>query len=166
MSRDGYFFEGLKFLIIIFWVCADGFQGLSRTFHYPIQFLTFYLVFWIYLLILKMLTEALLRIPFSVIGRCFSLVPTSPWLQENAQQLTCHRRLPVWFTESRAASCKHFQCQNCHFRVFEQVTGRIFEISKWIQKNKLKLLFDFFIKQRKKIEKTINACTESTYCYF
>jgi hypothetical protein len=26
-----------------------------------------------------------------------SLVPTSHWLQENAQELTCHRRLSVWF---------------------------------------------------------------------
>jgi len=38
-----------------------------------------------------MLTETILRILFSVIGRC-SLVPTS-----NAQELpvTCHSRLPV-----------------------------------------------------------------------
>jgi hypothetical protein len=54
---------------------------------------------------LKLLTEILLRIPFSVIGRC-SLLPTSHWLQRicariNLSQaalciiLQNHRRLPV-----------------------------------------------------------------------
>ncbi len=51
-------------------VCADCFQGLSKAFHYPTQLLTFYLLLRNYLLILKMLTETLLKIPFSVIGRC------------------------------------------------------------------------------------------------
>ncbi len=37
VSRDWYFFEGLKILIITFCVSADGFQGLSKAFHYPIQ---------------------------------------------------------------------------------------------------------------------------------
>jgi hypothetical protein len=36
-SRDGYFFEGLKILIITFRVSADGFQGLLKAFHFPIQ---------------------------------------------------------------------------------------------------------------------------------
>ncbi len=31
-------FEGLN---TIFCVCADGFQGLSKAFHYPLQLLTF-----------------------------------------------------------------------------------------------------------------------------
>jgi hypothetical protein len=44
MSRDGYFFEGLIVLLRTFWVCADGFQGLSKAFHYPLQFLTVYLL--------------------------------------------------------------------------------------------------------------------------
>jgi hypothetical protein len=38
------FFEGLNILISTFCVCADGFQGLSKAFHYPIQLLTFYLL--------------------------------------------------------------------------------------------------------------------------
>jgi hypothetical protein len=42
VSRDGYFFEGINILISTFCVCAEGFQGLSETFHYPIQLLTFY----------------------------------------------------------------------------------------------------------------------------
>jgi hypothetical protein len=71
VSGDGYFFEGLNILISTFCIYDDGFQGLSKAFHCPIQLLTFYLLLWNYLLILKMLTETLLRISFSVIGRCF-----------------------------------------------------------------------------------------------
>jgi hypothetical protein len=52
-----------------------------------------------------MLTETLLRIPFSVIGRC-SLVPTSHWLQRKCARINLspeafgiilknHRRIPV-----------------------------------------------------------------------
>jgi hypothetical protein len=45
VSRDGYFFEGLKnILISIFFEGADGFQGLSKAFHYPMNLLTFYLL--------------------------------------------------------------------------------------------------------------------------
>jgi hypothetical protein len=44
-----------------------------------------------------MLTEILIRIPFTVIGR-FRLVLTFHWLhRKNAQALTHHRRLPIWF---------------------------------------------------------------------
>ena len=39
-SRNGYFVKGLFILIFTFCVCADGFQGLSKAFHYPIQLLT------------------------------------------------------------------------------------------------------------------------------
>jgi hypothetical protein len=46
VSRDGSFFEGLlNILISTFCVCDDGFQGLSEAFHYPIQLLTFDLLF-------------------------------------------------------------------------------------------------------------------------
>jgi hypothetical protein len=58
VSQNGYFFLGLYILINTFCVYADGFQGLSKAFHYPIQLLT---------LLLKMLTETLLRIPYFVI---------------------------------------------------------------------------------------------------
>ncbi len=34
-------FEGLKILISTFCVCANGFQGLSKAFHCPLQFLPF-----------------------------------------------------------------------------------------------------------------------------
>jgi hypothetical protein len=37
-------FEGLNILISTFSVCADGFQGLSKAFHYHVQLLTLYLL--------------------------------------------------------------------------------------------------------------------------
>jgi hypothetical protein len=40
-SRDGYFFGGLNFMICTFCLCADGFQALSKAFHYPIQLFNF-----------------------------------------------------------------------------------------------------------------------------
>jgi hypothetical protein len=62
---------------------------------------------------MKMLTETLLRIPFSVIDRC-SLVLTSHWLQGkcagiNLSQAAC----------GGVISCNHFQFQNLRFRFFE-----------------------------------------------
>jgi hypothetical protein len=47
----------------------DGFQGFSKAFHYTHTNITFIFAS-LKLLILKMLSETLLRIPFSVIGRC------------------------------------------------------------------------------------------------
>jgi hypothetical protein len=43
-SVTGGFFEGPNILISTFCECADGFQGLPKAFHYPIEFLTFYLL--------------------------------------------------------------------------------------------------------------------------
>ncbi len=31
------------------------------------------------------------------------------------------------FTESRAASCMHFQCRNCHFRLFDEGSCKYFK---------------------------------------
>jgi hypothetical protein len=70
------FFEGLVNLISTFCVCADGFQRIYKSFHYPIQLLTFYLLLRNPLVILKMISETLLRITFSVLDR-YSLVPIS-----------------------------------------------------------------------------------------
>jgi hypothetical protein len=39
------FFNGLNILISTFCVFVNGFQGLSKAFNYPIQLLTFYLLF-------------------------------------------------------------------------------------------------------------------------
>jgi hypothetical protein len=35
--RDGYFFESLNILISTFCVCADSFQDLPKSSHYPKQ---------------------------------------------------------------------------------------------------------------------------------
>jgi hypothetical protein len=58
---------------------------------------------------------ALLRISFSVIGRC-SLVPTSHWLQGKCARIDLS---PVALGIILPAFCKHFQLQNRSFRVFE-----------------------------------------------
>ena len=90
VSQDGYFFSGQNILISSFCVCADA------------LFASFTVV---YLLILKMLTETLLIVPFSMIGRC-SLVPTSHWLLGKCARINSspaafsiilqnHSRLPV-----------------------------------------------------------------------
>jgi hypothetical protein len=80
------------------------------SFSLPYTILTFYLLLWNYLPILKMLTETLLRIPFPVIGRC-SQVSTPRLLLGKCPKLTYHRQLP----ESQAASCIHF-----HPRLFDR----------------------------------------------
>ncbi len=60
-------FEGLNILISTFYVCADGFQGLSNAFHYPIQLFTFFCFFEITVLAnFKMLTETLLLCDWSM----------------------------------------------------------------------------------------------------
>ncbi len=67
---------------------------------------------------LKMLTETLLRINSLCFWSLFSSADLSL-----AKDLTCHRRLPVWFSR---ITLKHFHCQNHCFRTFEGVIGRIF----------------------------------------
>jgi hypothetical protein len=43
----------------------------------------------------------------------------SHWLQGNAQELTCYWELPDDKTESKAASCMHFQLSKSPLWVFE-----------------------------------------------
>ncbi len=109
VSRDGYFFEGLNILVST--VCADGFHGHSEAFYYPIQFLTFYLLLWNYLLILKMLTKIPFRIPLSVIGRC-SIMPTTHWLQGKCARINL----------SKAASCMILQNHRYGFLLASSVS--------------------------------------------
>ncbi len=104
----GYFLESLKILVSTVCVWTDGF-------HCSIQLLSFYLLLWIYLLILKMLTETLLRIPFSGIGRR-SLVPTSHWLQEKCTGIYMSQAISNMILQNHR---RHFQCQNRRFRIFE-----------------------------------------------
>jgi hypothetical protein len=54
------FFKGLNISISTFCVCADGFQGLSKAFHYSLQTSTSYLLLRNYLQILKIITKTLL----------------------------------------------------------------------------------------------------------
>jgi hypothetical protein len=76
-----------------------------------------------------MLTENLLKIPFSVIGRS-SLVPTSHWMQGKYAKINLsqaafgmilqnHRRLPVSIFSVKISSVGSLKL----------VTGRIFKIS-------------------------------------
>jgi hypothetical protein len=60
-----------------------------------------------------MLAETILRIPFSVFGRC-SLVPTQA---ASGMILQNHRQLPVSI----------FQCKNCRFGAFEAGYWKDFE---------------------------------------
>jgi hypothetical protein len=74
-TRDSVtrFFGGLNILIstsVYALMVFKVFQKLFTT-------LCNYLLLWNYLLILKINTETLLRIPFSVIGRCFLVLPVS-----------------------------------------------------------------------------------------
>ncbi len=39
--------------------------------------------------------------------------------RENAQESTCHRRLPVWFYRITGGFLQAFYCKNRRFRVFE-----------------------------------------------
>jgi hypothetical protein len=104
--------------------CLSGpgntvFQKLFTTLHNITFFASLKL-----LIILKMLTETLLRIPFSVIGRC-SLVPTSHWLQGkytrvNLCILQNHKRLPVTIFCVKIAALGSLK----------RVSGRNFKISK------------------------------------
>ncbi len=91
------------------------FQEFTKVVYYLIQLLTFYLLLWHYLLILKKLSEILLRFPFSVIGQTFSSADTS--LPAGKRRGTGGFRYD--FTESQAASCKHFKSWNSRFRVFK-----------------------------------------------
>jgi hypothetical protein len=116
------FFEGLNILIstLTFCVCADGLQVLLQSFHYSIQLLTFYLISWKYLN-LNMLAETLLRVPFSVIGRC-SLVPTSLWKQGKCARINLSHGF--WY------DFNIFSVKIAALGSLERVAGRIFKISK------------------------------------
>lgn len=80
VSRKEYLFCFFKhfnqYFLCTRWWNSRFFQSFSA----PFTIITFYLLLWNFLLILKMLTEALLRIPFSVVGQC-SPMSTPFWLQ-------------------------------------------------------------------------------------
>jgi hypothetical protein len=81
------------------------FQKLFTTLY---NYLLFILLLWNNLLILKMLSEPLLRIS------------SHHWLQEKSRELTCVTGgIREYLKVAQAASCKHFQCLNRRFRVFK-----------------------------------------------
>jgi len=111
------FFEVLNLLISAFCVFADGFQVLKVFLK---LFITQYKnsLFICFFEITKMLTDALFRISFSVIGRC-SPVPISHWMQGNSHcaridlslaafgiTLQNHRRLPISISAVKIAALR------------------------------------------------------------
>jgi hypothetical protein len=74
-------------------------------------------------LILKMLTETLIRIPIP--SGDLSLAD-----EKMRKNQLATGRFRYDFTEPQAASCKHFQSQNRRSRSLKQVTGKIFKTSK------------------------------------
>ncbi len=118
------FFEGLNILIstLTFCVCADGLQGLSRSFHYSIQLLIF--ISWNYLN-LKMLQNSLF-FDWSMFSSA-DLSLAAGKMRKN--KLGCYRRLSVSIFSVKIAALGSL----------ERVTRRIFKISKEFHSSKLKL---------------------------
>jgi hypothetical protein len=96
----------------------------------------------------------------------FSSAILSLTASENAQELTCHRRLTVCFTNhAYAASCMQYQCQNHRFSAFEACYC-MEEFSKLVSnfKERAKTLSLIFSSTKKQtIVKTIRTCIESIY---
>jgi hypothetical protein len=107
-------FEGLNILISIFFECADGFQDLFKVNSFS--------------LILKILTEALLRIHLSVIGR-YSLVPTSHWLQGKCARITVTKAASGMILQNhRLLPISIFSLKIVASGSFKRVTGRILKL--------------------------------------
>ncbi len=146
--------------LVLEWIVSGTVSCVRRWFSW--SFISFWPlntnINFLFLLILKMHTETLLRIPFSLIGWCF-LVPTSHLLQGKCARINLsqaasgmilqnHRRLPVSI----------FQCQNRCFRAFEA------GYRKYFKKEQAKSLSLIFLSTKKQKNcKTIRACTESNY---
>ncbi len=95
VSRDGYFFWRSKHFNLYFLCMPLWFSMSFKSFSLLYTIINFLIAsFWNYLLILKMLTETLLRILFSVVVDFhWPLIGCN----ENARELTCHQRLLVLF---------------------------------------------------------------------
>ncbi len=130
VSRDGYLFWSSKhfnkyryFLCMRWW-----FSRSFKSFLLPYTSINFLFASLKLLIIWQILIETLLRISFSVIGRC-SLVPTFHWLQGKCARINLS---PAAFgyilhNHSQVASCKHLQCQNRRCKVFEAVYWKDFQ---------------------------------------
>jgi hypothetical protein len=110
-------------------------------------------------------TETLLRVPFSLIGRCLPVrVPTSHWLQGKCARINLswaasgmiikdHRRLPVSILSIKIPDLGSVK----------RLIGRIFKFSKLFKEQAKTLSLIFSSTKKQKIVTTISACTESTY---
>ncbi len=106
VPQDGYMFEGLNILISgTYCICADGFQCLSKAFHYPIQLLTYFTS-------LHLLPDTILRIPFSVISRCSLMLNWSfHFADNNLFPDDTHSRINIpaliWFGTLQTQKIEH-----------------------------------------------------------
>ncbi len=118
VSRDGYLLKIYSKQFNKYFPCMRRWFSRSfKAFHCRIQWLTFYLLLFNFLLILNMRTETILKIQFSVIGRC-SLVSTSQWLQGKCARID----LSIG-SLTAAASCMLCNCQNRRFGSLKVVTN-------------------------------------------
>ncbi len=135
------FLEGLNVLISTLCVCADGFLGLAKAFHCPIQLLTFRFAF----LKLQKFWNAYWYPQNLLICDLWPLIVC----KENAQGLTCHRGFRYDFTESQAHSVSIFSVNNAALGSMKPVAGSIFKVSKLFQRGKLKLWFFHQLRNKK-----------------
>ncbi len=113
VSRDGCFLRP-KHVIQYFLSMRWWFSRSFKSFPLPYSIITFLFTFWNCLLILKMLTEIVPRISFSVISRC-SLVTTSHWLQGKCASINLspaafgiilQKRIPSGHVTRRLSGCR------------------------------------------------------------
>ncbi len=124
VSRDGYFLQCINILVRTFVYALIVFE-IFQSFSVPYIIINFLFASLKLLTNLEMLTENLLTIPCSAIGRCSLQCRPLIGCRENGQELTCmilqnHRRLPVSIFSVKIAALESLK----------RVTGRIFKISK------------------------------------
>ncbi len=141
MSREIYFFIVSRYFLCMCWWFSKSFKSFSLYLYIN----TFCLLLWNDLLILKMLNKILLRIPFSVIGRC-SLVPTSHWLQGKCSRINLSQAASGTILQNlRWLPVSVFSVKISALGPLKLATGRIFKISKYIilkkQAKTLSLIF-------------------------
>jgi hypothetical protein len=79
-----------------------------------------------------MLTETLLIIPFSVIGRC-SLVRSSHWLQENVQEFNISQAVfGIILQNPRRLPVSIFSVKIATLESLKRVNGSVFNLSKQV----------------------------------
>ncbi len=112
-------------------------------------------------------TETLLKIAFSVIGRC-PLVPTSHWRQGKCARIYLSQAASGMILQNhRRLSVSIFSVKFIALGYLKGVTGRIFKISKLFQRSNLKLWVRFFHQLwKKKIVKKPSANIQKVPIYY